>query len=180
MASIYDTVPTWGAGSTYIKYDIVKGSDNKFYYSVIDSNFAQNPITPSNLQVKWDGYISLNSVLYPNFWWKPSYNSTIDQQPSLRYNQFGNGYIQRIKENLNSNLLRLQLTFEDRSEKETVSILHFLNQMGGQTSFVYTVPTIYSKSSANLSTKFICPTWSVKFASYNNYSINLELIEVPI
>lgn len=182
MASIYDTVPTWGAGSTYNKYDIVKGSDNKYYYSIIDSNAGagNNPVSTPNLQVDWDGYIVLNGVLYPNFWWKPSYNSTIDQQPTLRYNQFGNGYIQRIKENLNSNLLGLQLSFDNRSEKETVSILHFLNEMGGQTSFVYTVPTIYSKSSANLSTKFICPTWSVNFASYNNYSINLELIEVPI
>ena len=180
MASIYDTVPTWLIGSTYNKYDIVKGTDSRYYYSLIDSNLAQNPITTTNLQVEWDGYIVLNGVLYPNFWWKPSYNSTIDQQPSLRYNQFGNGYVQRIKENLNSNLLKLQLNFDNRSEKEAVSILHFLNEMGGQTSFVYMTPTIYLKSSANINTRFICPTWSVSYPSYNNYSIKLELSEVPI
>jgi len=180
MASIYDTVSSWSAVPTYNKYDIVKGSDNKYYYSIIDSNNNQNPITTANLQVEWDGYIVLNGVLYPNFWWKPSYNSTIDQQPTLRYNQFGNGYIQRIKENLNSNLLKLQLNFDNRSEKEAVSILHFLNEMGGQTSFVYRTPTIYLKPSANTNTRFICPTWSVSYSSYNNYSIKLELNEIPI
>ena len=182
MASIYDTVPTWSQASTYNKYDIVKGSNNRYYYSIIDSNVGagNNPVTPANLGVDWDGYISLNGSLVPDFWWKPSYNSTIDQQPTIRYNQFGNGYTQRIKENLNSNLLRLQLSFDNRSEKEAVSILHFLNEMGGQTSFIYAVPTIYLKSSANLNTKFICPNWSVSYPSYNNYSIKLEFNEVPV
>lgn len=179
MPSIYDTVPTWSSGTTYNKYSIVKGSDNRFYYSIINSNTANNPITPANLGVSWDGYISLNSVLYPNFWWKPSYNSTIDQKPTLRYNQFGNGYTQRIKDGLNFNLLQLNLSFENRSEIEAVSILHFLNEMGGQTSFIYRIPSIYSKSSSNLNTKFVCPNWSVSYATYNNYSIRLELNEVP-
>lgn len=68
MASIYDAVSSWnGAPTTYNKYDIVKGSDNKYYYSIIDSNNNQNPTTVGNLQVEWDGYILLNSKLYPNF-----------------------------------------------------------------------------------------------------------------
>lgn len=179
MPSIYDTVPTWSSGATYNKYSIVNGSDNRFYYSIIKSNVANNPTTLANLGVSWDGYISLNSVLYPNFWWKPSYNSVIDQQPTIRYNQFGNGYTQRIKDGLNFNLLKLNLSFENRSEMETVSILHFLNEMGGQKSFIYKAPSIYSKSLSNLNTKFICPNWAVSYVTYNNYSIRLELNEVP-
>ena len=53
MASIYDTVPNWTTSPTsFNKYAIVKGSDNRFYYSVIDSNVGNNPITISNLQSK--------------------------------------------------------------------------------------------------------------------------------
>lgn len=180
MASIYDTVPTWLIGSTYKKYDIVKGTDSKYYYSVIDSNNGQNPTDPANLQTKWDGYISLNGVLYPNFWWKPSYNTTSEVAPKLKINQFANGYQQRMLDGLNNNLNQLSLNFENRSEVETVSILHFLNLRNAQNSFIYNLPTIYSKLNSNLNTKFLCLTWSSKYVSYNNYSINADFSETPV
>jgi len=176
MASIYDTVPTWGAGSTYKKYDIVKGSNNRFYYSIIDSNVGQDPITPSNLQVKWDGYISLNSVLYPNFWWKPSYGAEFLNSPRIKINQFGNGYQQRIQDSINNNLKQIGLNFENRSELETVSILHFLQERNAKESFVYNLPTIYSKP--NTKTMFTCLTWTVQPVSYNLYNIKVEFSEV--
>lgn len=180
MASIYDTVPAWSAATTYNKYSIVQGSDSRYYYSVIDSNTANNPITPANLGVSWDGYILLNGNLVPDFWWKSSYNAKIDNKPRIRYNQFGNGYQQRIPDGLNTNLVEFNLTFENRSELETVSILYFLRQRNGQESFIYNLPTIYSKSSTDLSTRFICPEWGSSYISYNNYTIDCKFIEVPI
>ena len=179
MASIYDTVSSWNAVPTYNKYDIVKGSDNRYYYSIIDSNNNQNPITTSNLQVEWDGYILLNGVLYPNFWWKPSYTSKISNTPRVKINSFGNGYQQRVQDGLNNNLIQFSLNFDNRSENETVSILYFLKQRAGSESFIYNLPTIYSKSTSDLNTSFICLQWDVNFISYNNYSISMEFIEVP-
>lgn len=182
MASIFDTVPSWNSGSTYNKYDIVLGSDGKYYYSIIDSNAGagNNPVNPSNLQLDWDGYIILNSVLYPNFWWKPSYDAKINTKPRIKVNKFGNGYEQRINDGINNNLIEFSLVLDNRSEKETVSILHFLQQRNGQESFVYNLPTIYSKSSTNLTTRFIAPEWGSSYVSYNNYKIDLNLIEVPV
>jgi phage-related protein len=182
MASIYDTVLSWSAATTYNKYNIVLGSDNRYYYSIIDNNVGagNNPTTLSNLGVDWDGYISLNGNLIPDFWWKPSYNAKIDNKPRIRYNQFGNGYQQRIPDGLNTSLVEFNLTFENRSELETVSILHFLRQRNGQESFIYNLPTIYSKSSNNLNTRFICPEWGSSYISYNNYTIDCKFIEVPI
>ena len=181
MASIYDTIPSCSSAITYNKYDIVLGSDNKYYYSTIDSNvgIANNPTNTANLQIEWDGYIVLNSVLYANFWWKPSYNSKINNRPRVKINQFGNGYQQRISDGLNTSLIEFTLNFDNRSEKETVSILHFLQQMNGKQSFIYNLPTIYSKSSSNLNTMFICPEWAANFISYNNYSIEASFLEVP-
>jgi phage-related protein len=178
MASIYDTVPTWDSGSTYNKYNIVLGSDGRYYYSSIDLNINQNPTDTNNLQIEWDGYIVLNGVLYPNFWWKASYNAKINNKPRVKINQFGNGYQQRITDGLNTSLIEFTLNFENRSEKETVSILHFLQQMNGKQSFIYNLPTIYSKSNLNLNTMFICPEWSANFISYNNYSIDALFLEV--
>lgn len=180
MASIYDTVPTWSSADTYNKYSIVKGSDNKFYYSIINSNTANNPTTITNLGASWDGYISLNSVLYPNFWWKPSYNGSIQNKPKLKINQFGNGYQQRLNDGINNNLIELNLSFENRSELETVSIIHFLTQRNGQESFVYNIPTIYSKSSSNLTTKFTSFSWNASYISYNNYNVEVNLTETPV
>lgn len=180
MASIYDTVSSWNAVPTYNKYDIVKGSDNKYYYSIIDLNNNQNPTTVGNLQVEWDGYILLNGVLYPNFFWKSSYNAKITNSPRIRYNQFGNGYQQRIPDGLNTNLIQFALNFDNRNEKETVSILHFLKERNGQEGFIYNLPNIYSKTGTNLNTKFICPEWSTNYISYNNYGIEAKFVEVSI
>jgi phage-related protein len=181
MASIYDTVPAWNSASTYNKYNIVLGSDNKYYYSIIDSNSgaSNNPTNPANLQVEWDGYIVINGNLTPNFFWKPSYNIEAISKPRVKINQFGNGYQQRIFDGINVNLIEFNIIFENRSELETVSILHFLQQMNTKQSFIYNLPTIYSKSTSNLTTMFICPEWSASFVSYNNYSVKANFIEVP-
>lgn len=180
MASIYDTVLSWSAATTYSKYDIVLGSDRRYYYSVIDSNTAKNPITPANLGVSWDGYISLNGNLIPDFWWKASYNASIVNKPRVKINQFGNGYQQRVNDGINNNLIEFSLNFENRSEKETVSILHFLRERNGQESFIYNVPTIYSKSANSLNTRYVCSEWTSNYISYNNYSIEAKFIEVPV
>ena len=180
MASIYDTVLTWSAVTTYNKYNIVLGSDSKYYYSIIDSNVGagNNPVTTSNLQVDWDGYILLNGNLIPNFFWKPSYNSKILNKPKMKNIKFGNGYEQRIIDGINNNLKEIDFIFENRSEIETVSILHFLNERNSQESFIYNIPTVYSKST--LTTRFVCPEWSSTYISYNNYTIETKLQEVPV
>jgi len=176
MASIYDTVSSWGSGSTYNKYDIVKGSDNKYYYSIIDSNINQNPTDPLNLQVEWDGYKTINSVLVPNFFWQPSYSSSIKQEPRVKRIKFGNGYEQRISDSINYNLVTFDVQFQLRTEKEAVSILHFLNQRATKEAFTYNMPTVLSKSV--FSTRFICSNWSFDYVSYNNYSIKCSFEEV--
>lgn len=180
MASIYDTVPIWSAATTYNKYSIVQGSDNRYYYSIIDNNVGagNDPVTPSNLGVDWDGYILLNGSLVPDFWWKPSYDANIRNTPKIIINQFGNGYEQRANDGINNNLINFTLRFDNRNEQETVSILHFLAQRNGKESFVYNLPTIYAKNPLNLNTRFTCMNWESIYVSYNNYQISCEFREV--
>jgi phage-related protein len=180
MASIYDNILSWDSGTSYNKFNIVKGSDNRYYYSRINSNTNNNPTTASNLQSSWDGYISLNGTLYPNFWWKSSYNLNVNNKPRLKINQFGNGYQQRVNDGLNNSLIEFRIIFENRNETETVSILHFFSERNGQESFVYNLPTIYSKSNSNLNTRFVCFEWNSNYISYNNYSIEATFLEVPV
>jgi phage-related protein len=175
MASVYDTVYGWVPGTTYSKYNIVSGSNSKYYYSLIDNNFGNNPTTNANLQSSWDGQIVINSILTPNFFWKPSYQSSSKIEPRIKKIQFGNGYQQRFSDGINFELKILNLSFDNRSEVEAVSILSFLEQRGAKESFVYNVPTIYSKT--NQVSKFIAPTWEVNYNFYNNYSIKATLEE---
>jgi phage-related protein len=177
MASVYDKVNGWLVGTIYSKYNIVSGSNSKYYYSIIDNNVGNNPTIDANLQVEWDGYKIFNSIHLPNFFWQPSYQSSVKIEPRVKKIQFGNGYQQRIPDGINSELKNLNLTFENRSEIETVSILHFLEERGGQQSFVYNVPTIYAKPSSI--SKFIAPNWETNYNFYNNYSIKTVFEEVP-
>jgi phage-related protein len=176
MASIYDTVSGWSNAVNYVTYNIVSGSNARYYYAVNNNNGA-NPTTVSNLQVKWDGYININNNLVPNFFWKPSYQTSISLEPRIKIMQFGNGYQQRVPDGMNTNLKSFDGIFENRKEPEAISILHFLNQMNAQTSFVYNVPTIYNKQ--NFDTRFTAPSWTVNYNSYNNYTIKIKLEEVP-
>jgi len=177
MASIYDTVSGWSNSVNYIKYNIVSGSDLKYYYAV-NNNSASNPTNISFLQNKWDGYRSINSTLVPNFFWKPSYTSNANFEPNVIKIQFGNGYQQRINNGINSDLMKFDASFDNRLETEAVSMLHFLDQRGGQQSFIYNVPTIYSK--INFNTRFVAPNWNVSYNSYNNYSIKVKIEEVAV
>jgi len=179
MASVYDTISGWNAGTNYSKYNIVSGSNSKYYYSIIDNNIGagNNPMTPANLQLDWDGYKLVNSNYVPNFFWQPSYQSSVKIEPRVKKIQFGNGYQQRILDGINSELKNLTLTFENRSEIETVSILHFLEERAGQQSFVYNVPTIYAKPSGV--SKFIAPNWETNYNFYNNYTIKTVFEQVP-
>jgi phage-related protein len=179
MASVYDTVYGWAQATIYSKYNIVSGSNSKYYYSLIDNNVGvgNNPTTNANLQVNWDGYKLFNSSFIPNFFWQPSYQSSAKIEPRVKKIQFGNGYQQRVPDGINFELKNLNLSFENRSEVETVSILHFLEQRGGQQSFAYNVPTIYAKPSGV--SKFVAPNWETNYNFYNSYSIKTVFEEVP-
>ena len=111
MASINDTVPNWLIGTTYNKYAIVS-YNSKYYYSLRDGNVGNTPST--TLQTAWDGYIAINALILPNFFWKPSYNSIVNSEPKVVKVQFGNGYQQRIPDGINSNLLNIELQFENK------------------------------------------------------------------
>lgn len=178
MASIYDTVSNWDTNVSYNKFQPIK-YNNKYYYSLIENNITNNPGISSNLQTKWDGYILLNGQLIPNFFWKPSYNISAEFSPEIIISQFGNGYQQRSSAGINPLLARFSLMFENRSERETVSILHFLKEREGKEAFIYNPPTIYQKPNNEITTKYASVSWKSSYISYNIYNIEAGFVEVP-
>lgn len=173
MPSIFDTVNTWSNANTYSIYEIVN-YNNLVYYSLTNGNFNQIPT--STLGTQWNGQILVGSTSVPNFFWKPSYSSQIMHSPRVLRLKFGNGYEQRIEDGINSNLISLDLTFENRDENESTAILHFLQARNGKESFVYNVPSIYSRTT--FPTRYLCSSWNSIYNFYKNYTIRMTLEEV--
>lgn len=177
MASIFDTtISGWQSPVTYPKYGIASGDANRYFYSLTDNNQGNNPI--SNLGTLWDGYTLINSTYIPDFFWKPSYATVSQSNPRIIRIKFGNGYEKRIPDGFNTNLITMQVAFENRKESEAVSILHFFQQMNGQTAFIYNMPTVYSKSISSINTRFLCPNWETTYNFYQNYTIRATFEEV--
>jgi len=175
MPNINDIISGWRSSVTYPKFGITSGDDGRYYYSLKDNNLNNTP--DSNLGTFWDGYVLINSQYVPDFFWQASYTSVAQSSPRIVKVQFGNGYQKRIPDGLNTNLLTFQLNFEARKENEINSIIHFLQQMNGQKSFIYNPPAVYGKTS-NYNTRYICPNWEVTYNFYQNYSLRATFEEV--
>ena len=167
MASIYNISP-YDSGD-YLKNNIVSYG-GYHYYARKDGNIASNP-TPNHSD--WAGVTNHNGIDKPHFFWKPSYSTNVNKHPKVKSIKFGDGYEQRVQDGINNNLTFLDLTFDNRSEREAAAILHFLEIRKGQESFVFTPHSPYNKAGL-----YLCRGWDSSFVFYNNYSIKFQLEEV--
>jgi phage-related protein len=87
--------------------------------------------------------------------------------------KFGNGYQQRNPDGLFSSLIKMDLTFDKRSEKEAAAILHFLKARKAVQSFVFqNLPDLYADSDEDgFEKKFVSPTSNSTFVFFNNYTV---------
>ena len=182
MASIYEITDFVASSSSYVKNDIVhcgpcgsaeENSGRYFYYTGPANTSAPKP--GNTAQTVWGGntaYGSANEII-PHFFWVPSYAPSINSEPTVNIVKFGDGYEQRSPENINSNLLKVSLSFDKRDEAETKAISHFLHQRGAQEAFAFTPPSPYGSMK-----KFVCRSWDVTMNFQNNYSISATFEEV--
>ena len=179
MSSIYDTIPAYSYGS-YVKNDIVEypANSSNYYYSLFDGYISSNPTVSST---RWGGRTtfaiqsSSNTKNLPEFIWTPSYNQSAEISPRVLAVRFGDGYTQRIPDGINNNLLNLDLTFENRSEKEATAIAHFLNVRRGAEPFAYTPPSPYATQKL-----FICKNFTSTFVFNDNFTVNAKFEETPL
>ena len=184
--SIYN-VPVWDPGKSYTKDDVVMrktyldgtttGPTNavpkeiKYYYALKD--MAPDAAVPEGNN-NWGGYTTIGkNESIPLFLWTPSYNVSTKHNPRVNVIKFGNGYQQRNPDGLFSSLIKMDLTFDKRSEKEAAAILHFLKARKAVQSFVFqNLPDLYADSSEDgFEKKFVCPTFNSTFVFFNNYTV---------
>ena len=121
--SIYN-VETWVANKTYVKNDIVARieyvggaaatnkvpKDVKYYYNLTGANTGTAPESDST---NWGGYVTVNNQKIPFFLWKPSYNVSTRHNPKVNVVKFGNGYEQRNPDGVFSQLIDMEISFEE-------------------------------------------------------------------
>ncbi len=74
------------------------------------------------------------------FWWIPSWSTQATHNEQVINTQLGEGYSSRTNPVINSNSLSWNLTFAERTDKEVMALLNFLQVAGGATPFVLSFP----------------------------------------
>lgn len=163
--SIYN-ISNWAINTNYDVNSIVN-FNSLFYYATQNHNSG---LTFDS--TKWDGIINYNGIQKSYFLWIPSYPTETPTKPSIKEIQFGDGYVQRAPENLNSILLTLNLTFDLRLASEARAIIHFLTQRSGWESFVFTPPEPY-----NTNKLFVCKEWTHVTNFQDDMQIKAQFME---
>lgn len=166
--SIYN-VQDWSINTNYQINDIVFYNNN-YYYCIADHNSAL-----AFSDIYWSGVINYNGKVKPYFFWKPSYNSSVIPKPRVKTVQFGDGYRMTSDDGINNVLLTLELIFDLRAESQARAILHFLNNMRGSKSFVFTPPNPYNQNKL-----FLCQDFPSEYLFIDNFTIKCTFEEVPV
>jgi len=177
MASIYE-VSDYASGSTYQKNDIVK-SGGYYWYALQTVPTSQ---TPSVVSSYWGGMLTAavsthstaGNVTAPEFIWEPAYNISINHAPKVKSVKFGDGYEQRMKDGVFTDLLNISLTFDGRSLKEAMAIIHFLEARSGVDYFFFTPPSPY-----NSRRKFTCREFNSNIVSQGVLNVSAAFNQVP-
>lgn len=164
MANIF-TIDTWAITNNYSTNDFVK-YNRKIYYALKDID-ANTPFSLSN----FGGYYKEN-IERPHFFWKTSFQSEASVSPMVDITEFGGMEQRSVKQN-NIDFLTLDLSFNNRDDKECAAILNFLYNRNGVESFYFT--PIYPYNTLSL---FICEEWSHTAKFNNNNMIKAKFVEV--
>ena len=179
MASIYD-IPTWDAGVTYVKNDIVKDHraeyPNRYWYGLEGSAGVEPSWLSAAGQAAWGGvrFDFERGKNRPHFIWVPSYQSVSQFQPVVKIIKLGDGYEQRVSPNINNNLISLDVRFELRSTQEARAILHFLHLRRGVEPFIFDPPDPLNSEKDQY---FVCNSWNNSFNFYDNQSLGLKFLQ---
>lgn len=104
------------------------------------------------------------------FSFSPAYAVNQNVQPRVRMTQFGDGYMQRSADGINTQIRIWNLNFKG-IETEIDAVESFLSNENGLTSFDWLPPT-------GLAGKWICPSWDRGINDYNDHTLTTQFIEV--
>lgn len=117
--------------------------------------------------------LGANSYFTKSFYFKPDIDYSIGSKLNLTVVDYADSTKQYLKNGINYNKLEFDLTFSNRSERETRALLKFLDSKAGVKTFEYTLPQPYNKSM-----QVLCPEWSHVYNFKDNHTVTAKFIEI--
>lgn len=105
---------------------------------------TSNPVTAGALMAPIHPYWTTG------WYWIPGYSSDLGNQQNVVEARLSEGYSQRFSPVINSQTFSWNLTFSDRTDKESRALANFIQDKGGVTPFVLNFPVSRLTNKANL------------------------------
>ena len=168
-------------GKSYSKHDItylsgrVKVDNDRFkpyqsgwyYYSGDNATVADTSNSPTGANSEWTKN---------NFYFDMNKGISIKEAPRFLKQPTQSDFFVRTKDGLNKSLLNLSFSLDNREDKETKAIVHFLESHQGRKQFGFTPPAPYDITGK----AFVCPKWEHSLTFKDNSNVGVNFIESPI
>lgn len=105
----------------------------------------------------------------------PSFSLSASHKPKIRMLNFGDGYIQRVRDGINNDPETIKLKWKNLTQAEHDTLWAFITARGGDQAFMYTVPW---KASGNTEKKYIFLDYARERAEAGAYEIEAEIRQV--
>lgn len=167
------------ASSSFEAFDVATGSTDSVNSEVFNNYFyltgsRGSSISASNVfgLATYTGFADDSTR---TFFWEPDQQVSLPVDHGARINDFKGSFTQQLNISRNQNRIdSIDLTFTNRSEKETYSILHFLETHLGYKQFVY----YYDDDIIQQNRVFFCPQWKHTFNYKDSNTIEARFIEI--
>lgn len=107
------------------------------------------------------------------FNYTPDFAAQEASRPAIKTVKLGDGYEQRYRFGLNTDMKEWSLTFSARDDSEADAITDFFEARGGWDNFTWTHPT------KNTTAQYVCSEWSRTLDACNLNTITATFRQVP-
>lgn len=153
---------------TYVKDDVVffKNTDNTlegyYWYTGANNVILSDSTSPTG-----------SSSLFTNkFYFKPDIDYSIPMSPRFLKNEYEMTAPAFENNGINKTVLTFDFSFQNRSDKEAIALLKYLDDKAGFKIFEIDLPAPYNKT-----IDVYCPEWSHTYKFYNNHEISVKFLE---
>ena len=115
---------------------------------------------------------------------RPSLSFELSNSPDTVQSEFVKYYNKKYKKQINQNLSKFTVVFDQRDDEEALEILQFLESHLGYKKFRFNMPRPYASDASHETTLskprmsiFFCPSWDHEIVYKNNHKISATFIE---
>ena len=145
-----------------VYYNLLGSYQGYYWYTGQNGSFINETQSPTGA----------NSLFTKNFYFKTDLDFSIPLQPRFLKNEYEMTSVSYEQDGINKNILNLNLSFNNRSDKETIAILKFLDSQCGFKLFEFTLPEPYNKNIT-----VYCPEWNHSYKFKDNHDISVKFLE---